>query len=1625
MQFSHLNLKKVRNNLDLYGGPASSQPDRRNFIRTIGLGMLAVNPLARTIRSLNDSSFVIRHTDKRFTVVRHGSVCWDISDSFFDTGRRISVLSEDDHYKITAAGLKVRGTSIGTSLNADIYRDGSSWMMNIEIPGLGIKENVDFCEWLDRKISLSSSMDFSRQAIEFSGKDGIILSGRSSVSLDSSWKISLTPEESINITLSGKQYASGVIRIEPFTESNEQFLKNFGQAAVRITVPGFEGWGSWLSGFDFNGERKLVVMKSSHDLYCLLSEEPGGTKSWSIWGNRRGGNLKFRPSTGSEEEFTFPSYFVYSEYLGQQIPQVYLAATLPDGGQWVSGRLGSLRIISNGKKPDLELFGSGTSVNSENCSLKLDSFVPVIEGAIALPVAFREPVDITINSDPLYDDTAAVLPGNEASLVKGPFAEFSAEQQDKPVRKKPAAETRVSAGKQNIRMNIAFNEVRLELKRAIRISLLRPEDLVQLDFEFHNFEFTNKGKSGFLQLADTSQSGLMIVYFPTQHTLEEAWFETSNVPTDGTQVPLALPARQIRAQKSRIVYEMEAGSPGFPMVMEELLDWSKFTMRVHPRAWIKLPSLFKLKPFTLKPVSNARLNKAQTILDKQDGQLGYSVRLIRNKRLAPSDDFFISENTAGKIITTEKSASLSAGFNLANAAKLQLKPGPVPADCTSIEAPALMYISPNQINDFSHRTDLKLKKTDPKRQVDSGVSTLTRTLEYQTGSQKGDIAELWHTRLGVRLRDGSVSTDSLGSFKTIRVLWAHEAREDYKYRAALDKPFMTSLSAADRHLLVHETSNYSEKFTPVPVPVKDLMLTTLGAYLNWHVFFKLPDEYTTFLNIIEWQHLATLGRDQYVKVVYEGYLFPFGHKAALVKVTQRKFNDETRAAVNRQRMYIVVLEHEVDYNRTDPDNKFIEFPFEKVRILNNYTPDIDFPGDSTLAEFQNPKLLTIKSKGARASTKKENVAFNFYICVGKEKFRFDLSATDKEGGEHKFRIPLVFVENYVGRIKENVEKILPKYNQIAEQAGSAALNNQKVAFAECLVDGDTAFETKSITFNGQYYPAKGTADLKFHPKLHTADIYIKQVEELTGKRETVQISIVDDINPGHIFASVAGASVDFTGGSDKSGGFLSPNLDITALSRLQGPVGGSIDSMKDMYFDAKDFFKSIKLPSAKIFGCIDIFSLLKVFSLNGTFNSYISDIEAIKSELENLRNDILSLENTARETATDLSASINAKKDEIKAKVDDLKKTLSDQVPRIPNFKTYLTDSAFNAEYRWQPEMQGKEIEVFPKLLTVNVKNPSTALSVTTKLERPFDTSLPSVMDGSARFEDFEVVVAQMIGVGFKYLEFKTGSSKKTDVRVSLVSPVPLSFMGPLSFVNSLQSIIPADGFAGNGPFIDLTPSGVTAGFTISVPTVGVGICTIANISLGASVTLPFTGAPLLLAFNFCTRENPFLLTISCFGGGGFFRLVTSLKQIEIIEASFEFGAAMSLDVGVASGSVSVMGGIYFKTEHTVINGYDANVVVLTGYIRLNGSLCIIGLITVSLEFYLAFTANFISKNGKDVVDKLVGEATLKVKVEILFFSTSVSVSVRREIQGADADPKFTDMILPEDWQEYCLAFAG
>jgi hypothetical protein len=178
---------------------------------------------------------------------------------------------------------------------------------------------------------------------------------------------------------------------------------------------------------------------------------------------------------------------------------------------------------------------------------------------------------------------------------------------------------------------------------------------------------------------------------------------------------------------------------------------------------------------------------------------------------------------------------------------------------------------------------------------------------------------------------------------------------------------------------------------------------------------------------------------------------------------------------------------------------------------------------------------------------------------------------------------------------------------------------------------------------------------------------------------------------------------------------------------------------------------------------------------------------------------------------------------------------------------------------------------------------------------------------------------------------------------------------------------------------------------------------------------LPFVDGKPVVDFNISRRDHPFLVAVAIFGGGGFFHLQVDTAGIKELEASIEFGATASIDIGVASGGVHVMAGIYFSLQRRD-PGTEMGA-TLSGDRRMGGSLSVLGLVTISVEFNLTFAYQSDTK-------KAYGRATLTVQVEVAFISKSVELTVERAF-GGEGDPKFGEAFsLPATWSEYALAFA-
>jgi hypothetical protein len=326
----------------------------------------------------------------------------------------------------------------------------------------------------------------------------------------------------------------------------------------------------------------------------------------------------------------------------------------------------------------------------------------------------------------------------------------------------------------------------------------------------------------------------------------------------------------------------------------------------------------------------------------------------------------------------------------------------------------------------------------------------------------------------------------------------------------------------------------------------------------------------------------------------------------------------------------------------------------------------------------------------------------------------------------------------------------------------------------------------------------------------------------------------------------------------------------------------------------------------------------------------------------------------------------------------------------------------------------------------------TTVLKLTGEVRAHDVAGKPAGLDVTAALNDFDINLVgdgslAFMTLGFKHLIFASLAGQKPNIDVGFGG---ITFRGPLQFLNALKDIIPLNGFS-DPPGITVNTQGIQGDFSIALPALSVGVFTLENINLGANFAIPFIGEPLTVGFHFSERDNPFHLTVSLLGGGGYFLMDFSLQGVVLVEASIEFGAEASINLCVASGSVLVMAGIYFRYASA---GSPAGV-ALTGYFRIAGSMSVLGLITASVEMRLDLGYEGdtpASPPNAPTKSYAVGKATISIEVSILFFSESVDVSCEKKFAACSGDPTFVDVMGPTTpggpltaWNEYCAAFAA
>jgi hypothetical protein len=1597
---------------------------------------------------------------------------WMLDTALYDGDPILTLEESASEIVVTLSGAKLPGTDFAVSLRATIRQKLLQRTIELAFSDTGVQPQgftlqAPFDAWVRGEAPAVAALDREAAA----GIFGPNLHRDIQVLPDANLEVSYLPSGAFAFAGAGFDLRTptrnlGVrhLAIGPRKTDSESMVRSPSSRHTRITA---ERKGPWAGRLNFRTREGWNLSGSLKGFDRLEGEIHSASESCVTLEGGRGSDLVAACEQGAAFSLCRPRL---AELHAVDSKVTALAAKLDEKGSWLTFHGISLEIGPNGDDAEALFATLETPEGAETFG--------DIQGGIRKASL---PLD------------GAVTRTHMSSLEPVSLLEWNAPQgggATRPPVTRPPVTPQIRptplAG-QGVASRLDIQAVPKFRLAPFQLEVHRREDMLALSFEFVNLSLSAGGGAPTLVRSDATKPAYVVVIFPPQ-SLAEAHFQEG--PDGSPQLPTGnagrrpIPSRL--SGESRLVFWVptSVSSIHFSLAGDDgkgrngLLDWDRWKPSIAPTAVSGFggPKI-RIDQAFVNPIDSVRtsprIGLAQGVRitrppeGENDAGLMASLRKLSARR-GPAEQGSVRPGQVRPVVTPPAAGAQTPKTNVATQLG-RLAPGVDPtivfkiipkgriepnALHSQIEMPIRLIVSPHENAGWSHASVLP---SEP----------------------PANRYALWHTRLGNRVENPAGQTTAI-------YIYSDDGKSYYRQTAAgTEGPFPVTGSRSGPTIRAIDAMDWvpNTLSSPKPMPdvileaspqeyvidyksrtmlvdsmcwrgvgnadtepfeVEGLMLTSLGGYLKGEWNWRQPTGWTDGSKpaLISWRHVSTLGRDQYIKLVFKGYLFPTGHKAVLTVIAERKFQTTTEGKVvayMRSRRFVAIRDPLVTFSSAEQ----LSVGFSSITCLTQQSPILDvFPG-------------SYGSWGG-VQTKDEVVL----LYSGNAPVYFQMKGVDMDGNVIQWGQAGIFIRSDRNTQVATVQKVVSEWEK-QDAANSLPLGyskrsklfGQTVAFAPGggtsptgeAADGNTSYPVINMMLSGKVNTAgTWTVDApRWKAVLHKANISAPAVQIMQGKPPMLGAIHL----PGEAFdMAELEASMEASGYADgddgfdvkipevfkqngfgggnksqlflelvekygptfddvsKTGGLVNPNMLIQGLSKGKGPVGGDLNDLVAGNVDPKKIFNMAQDAAAYLLGAVNIWDILPnpiKIDPGGSDSPYI--------EL------LLQFKDGKTKPPTGACVAVKWK-------------------PPLQNWPATST-----------PLFQVREIngQKSPKFTGTGVLELSG--SITTEFKGGEKPKL--VFKGSLdNFRVDLIAPASFLILDFKKIEFIAEVGKPFDVNVDLEK---MTFTGPLTFIQKLQDLVNGnsvatsegeDGFtptsmlATQGPgievYLDVDETGIRAGLKITLPTVSIGMLAIRNISFGVELNLPFFGDPLSARFNFCERNNTFQIAVMGVTGGGFVAMTVFINGNMTLEAAFEFGGSLSIDLGVASGGVSIMGGIYFRLD--IVD--DEKECMIEAYLRINGNLSVLGLIRINLEFYLSMTYY---SNG----NKLVGTASITVEIEILFFSISVGVTVQRQLAGekssgsyffagpgelpqADQSVKFTEAVSQTQWAQFCEAYA-
>ena len=829
-------------------------------------------------------------------------------------------------------------------------------------------------------------------------------------------------------------------------------------------------------------------------------------------------------------------------------------------------------------------------------------------------------------------------------------------------------------------------------------------------------------------------------------------------------------------------------------------------------------------------------------------------------------------------------------------------------------------------------------------------------------------AELWHTRLGRRLAGQPVTSEASEAAPVpLRAVWSPDFVADGPLPVSDSVPFLEAMSARDRDQIVILSSGFSgytlttatgtaEPYVPVPVEAARLFLSALGCWLTSRGAWPTPVSYDYTLPIIT----TRADSGPYREAATGTTAVAAQPEAVVVRPTAVAALDLSRMGPRRNPGPRSLRADRLRGLPVPVRPPGLAGPGHRAQGAGaagqsgNRPPRPSPTCGSACTSWCGSRRRAIAAQPYTYQGREMPLAplvrittrvtpnideppmagtSSYWINVAGQPFQFHVTARDLGGQEVSFLAPLIFVS-----ISEASLDAIPGVYAADNTQRRCASRGQNLAYADPAA-GDTVLKTTALYFTAeviQHQPPFPVAP--FIPLLDRAEVTIPSLAALIGRQDAVLIKLYDqylqtalDPNAG-VFAEIDGTPRRWASARTRPAG--SP-------SRTSG---------------------SPPCPRAR-----DSCPVTPATPPKAPSTPAPTSAQRTPSSSDGPLGDLIPIDAlTQRASALQNAPEIRVKATPSRSHPTKLVTTIS-----------------------WKPELQdfhGKSLQPpVPSDVLFNSDGQKSAFTLDVAITNELNGSPPSSV-ATGKLTSFTLQLVDIVDLKIASITFVSKNGAKSTVTMDLAASHPISFIGPLEFVQAIASILPSGLFGGRGPSIQLTPTALKVSYTLGLPPITCGVFSLQNIAILAGVDLPYLDGKPAVEFGFAARSRPFLLTVEIFGGGGFVHLIVDADGVQMVEGALEFGGNYAFDIGVASGGVHAMAGIYFQ-----LKGQSSD---LTGFIDIGGEVSVLGIISISLDLNLSLSWQSSPKGN--IIE---GRATLTVSVHVLFFSASVTLFGRAQLR--------------------------